>query len=68
MDNENSNLKKRLTLMIHMPLFCTIGGICLLISGIDSKDKPTIIVASFVLLLDLIMIVAFLIDWFRRKK
>ena len=36
-------------------------------SGIESNDKPTIIVASFVLLLDVVMIVAFLIDWFRRK-
>ena len=67
MDNENSNHKKRLALMILTPLFCTIGGLCLLMSGIESNDKPTIIVASFVLLLDVVMIVVFLIDWFRRK-
>ncbi len=67
MENENNNKAKKLALMILAPLFCTIGGICLLMSGLEDSDKPTVIVAGFILLLDLIMVVAFLVDYFRKR-
>ena len=67
MENEQSNTKKRLALMMLAPLFCTIDGICLLMSGLEDNSKPTIIVSCFILLLDLVMIVCFLVDWFRKR-
>ncbi len=48
-------------------LILTISGISLLVSGLQDSDKPTVIVAGFCLLLDLIMIVAFLVDFFRKR-
>ncbi|MBQ7609691.1 MAG: hypothetical protein IJU74_01175 [Bacteroidales bacterium] len=49
-------------------LVLTISGISLLVSGLQDSDKPTVIVAGFCLLLDLIMIVAFLVDFFRKRN
>lgn len=48
-------------------LITTISGISLLVSGLHDSHKQTVIVAGFILLLDLIMIVAFLVDYFRKK-
>ena len=48
-------------------LILTISGISLLVSGLQDSDKPTVIVAGLILLLDLIMIVAFLVDYFRKR-
>ncbi len=67
MKNENNDTKKKLALMILAPLFCTIGGVSLFMSGLEDNDKPTIIVACFILLLDVVMIVAFLADWFKKR-
>ena len=67
MENEKNNTKKKLVFMILAPLFCTIGGISLLISGLEDNNKPTIFVACFILFLDIVMIVAFLIDRFRKS-
>ena len=39
----------------------------LLVSGLQDSDTPTIIIAGFILLLDLIMIVAYLVDYFRKR-
>ena len=68
MENEKKNKAKKLALMILAPLFCTIAGVCLLLSGLGDNDKPTIFVACFVLLLDLVMIVCFLYDWFKKRR
>ncbi len=67
MKNENNDTKKRLVLMILAPLFSTIGGISLLMSGLEDNDKPTVIVACFILLVSVVMVVAFLADWFRKR-
>lgn len=48
-------------------LITTISGISLLVSGLHDSHKPTVIVAGFILLLDLIMIVAFLVDYLRKS-
>ena len=53
--------------MILGPLFCSIGCIILLMSGLEDDDKLTIIIACFCLLLNLVMIVESLIDWFRKR-
>ena len=63
MDNKN----KRLAIMILGPLFSSIGCIILLMSGLEDDDKLTIIIACFCLLLNLVMIVESLIDWFRKR-
>ena len=67
MDNEKDNKRKRLALNIFGPLSCTIAGISLLMSGLDDNSKPTIIVACFILFLDIVIIVAILVDRLRKK-
>ena len=37
-------------------------------SGLQDSDKPTVFIAGFCLLLDFIMIVAFLLDYFRKRN
>ena len=66
MKKENNNSKKIIWYCIAA-LVLTISGISLLVSGFQDSDKPTVIVAGFILLLDLIMIVAFLVDYFRKR-
>ena len=66
MKKGNNNSKKIIWYSIAA-LILTIGGISLLVSGLQDSDKPTVIVAGFILLLDLIMIVAFLVDYFRKR-
>lgn len=66
MKKENKNSKK-ITWYSLAALVLTISGIGLLMSGLQDSDKSTVIVAGFILLLDLIMIVAFLVDYFRKK-
>ena len=66
MKKENNNSKKIIWYSIAA-LVLTISGISLLVSGLQDSDKPTVVVAGFCLLLDLIMIVAFLIDLFRKR-
>ncbi|MBQ6244926.1 MAG: hypothetical protein IJK55_09480 [Bacteroidales bacterium] len=66
MKKENNNSKKIIWYSIAA-LVLTIGGISLLVSGLQDSDKPIVFVAGFCLLLDLIMIVAFLIDLFRKR-
>lgn len=53
--------------MILVPLFCTIGGISLLVSGLEDGSIPVIIVGCFILVLVIVMVVAFLMDWFSKK-
>ena len=67
MENGNKNRKKQLALKILAPLFCTIGGISLLMSSLEDHSKPTLVVACIILLLDLVMIVAFFIDGLRKR-
>ena len=67
MKKENNNSKKIIWYSIAA-LVLTISGISLLVSGLQDSDKPTVIVAGFCLLLDLIMIVAFFVDFFRKRK
>ena len=45
----------------------TCSGIGLLVSGFHNGDNPTVIVAGFTLLLDLIVIVAFLVDYLKKR-
>ena len=66
MKKENNNSKKIIWYSIAA-LVLTIGGISLLVSGLQDSDKPIVVVAGFCLLLDLIMIVAFLVDYFRKR-
>ena len=66
MKKENNNPKKIIWYSIAA-LVLTISGICLLVSGLQDSEKPAVIVAGFILLLDLIMIVAFLVDYFRKR-
>ena len=66
MKKENNNSKKIIWYSIAA-LVLTISGISLFVSGLRDSDKPTVIVAGFILLLDLIMIVAFLVDYFRKR-
>ena len=66
MKKENVNSKKIIWYSIAA-LVLTIGGISLLVSGLQDGDKPTVIVAGFCILLDLIMIAAFLVDCFRKR-
>ena len=44
---------------------CT--GISLLVIGFHNGDNPTVIVAGFTFLLDLIVIVAFLVDYLKKR-
>ena len=48
-------------------LVLTVSGIGLLVSGLQDSDKPTVIIAGFMLLLVLVIIVAFLVDYFRKR-
>ena len=66
MKKEN-NKSKKIIWYIIAALVLTISGISLLVSGLQDGDKPTVIVAGFILFLDLIMIVAFLVDYFRKR-
>ena len=66
MKKETYNSKKIIWYSIAA-LVLTICGISLLVSGLQDGDKPTVIVAGFILLLDLIMIIAFLVDYFRMR-
>ena len=66
MKKENNNPKKIIWYSIAA-LVLTIYGISLLVSGLQDSEKPAVIVAGFILLLDLIMIVAFLVDYFRKR-
>ena len=66
MKKENHNSKKIIWYSLAA-LVLTISGISLLVSGLQDSDKPTVIVAGLILLLDLIMIVAFLVDYFRKR-
>ena len=66
MKKENNNSKKIIWYSIAA-LVLTISGISLFVSGLRDSDKPTVIVAGFILLLVLIMIVAFLVDYFRKR-
>ncbi len=59
---------KKNAFMILAPLFCTISGISLLMSGLEDNSTPTIIVACVILLLDIVMVIAFLIDRLKRKQ
>jgi uncharacterized membrane protein YhaH (DUF805 family) len=63
---ENKNSKKIIWYSLAA-LITTISGISLLVSGLHDSHKPTVIVAGFILLLDLIMIVAFLVDYLRKS-
>ena len=67
MENEKNNKIKEIALMILVPLFCTIGGISLLVSGLEDGSIPVIIVGCFILVLVIIMVIAFLMDWFSKK-
>ena len=66
MKKENKYSKKIIWYSLAA-LVLTIGGISLLLSALQDGDKPTVIVAGSILLLDLIMIVAFLVDYFRKR-
>jgi len=66
MKKENNNSKKIIWYSLAS-LGLTFSGIGLLVSGLQDSDKPTVIVAGFCLLLDFIMIVAFLVDYFRKR-
>lgn len=66
MNKENNNSKKIIWYSIAA-LVLTISGISLLVSGLHDSHKQTVIVAGFILLLDLIMIVAFLVDYLRKS-
>ena len=66
MKKENKNSKKIIWYSLAA-LVLTVSGISLLVSGLQDSHKPTVIVAGFILLLDLIMIVAFLVDYFRKR-
>ena len=67
MDNEKDNTRKRLTFNILAALSCTFAGISLLMSGLGDNSKPTIIVACFILLLDIVIIVSILVDRLRKN-
>ena len=67
MGNKNNTSKKSLALKILLSLVCTISGVCLLMSGLEENSKPYIIIASFILLLDLIMIIASILDGVRKR-
>lgn len=67
MENEKNNTIKEKALMILVPLFCTIGGISLLVSGLEDGSTPIIIVACFILILVIVMVVAFLMDWLNKR-
>lgn len=45
----------------------TCSGISLLVIGFHNGDNPTLIFAGFTLLLDLIVIVAFLVDYLKKR-
>ena len=66
MKKEKNNSKKIIWYSLSA-LALTVSGICLLVSGLQDSDKPTVIVAGVILLLDLIIIVAFLVDYFRKR-
>ena len=65
-EKENNNSKKIIWYSIAA-LLLTVSGISLLVSGLQESDKTTVIVAGFCLLLDLIMIVASLVDYYRKR-
>lgn len=66
MKKENNNSKK-IFWYSFAALSLTCSGIGLLSSGFQDGDKPTVIVAGFILLLNLIMIVAFFVDYLRKR-
>ena len=66
MKKENNSSKKIFWDCIAA-LGLTFSGIGVLMSGLQDGNKPTVIVAGFILLLDLITIVAFLVDFFRKR-
>lgn len=66
MKKGNFNSKKIIWYSIAA-LVLTISSIFLLVSGLQDSDRPIVIVAAFTLLLDLIMIVAFAVDCFRKR-
>ena len=66
MKRENNNSKKIIWYSLAV-LISTISGISLLVNGLRDNDKLTVIIAGFILLLDLIMIVAFLVDYLRKS-
>ena len=66
MKKENKKSKKIIWYSLAA-LVLTVSGIGLLVSGLQDSDKPTVIIAGFMLLLVLVMIVAFLVDYFRKR-
>ena len=66
MKKENKNSKKIIWYSLAA-LVLTVSGIGLLVSGLQDSDKPTVIIAGFMLLLVLVIIVAFLVDFFRKR-
>ena len=66
MKKENKNSKKIIWYSLAA-LVLTVSGIGLLVSGLQDSDKPTVIIAGFMLLLVLVIIVAFLVDYFRKR-
>lgn len=64
MKNNNS---KKIFWYSFAALSLTCSGIGLLVSGFQDGDKPTVIVAGFTLLLDLIVIVTFLVDYLKKR-
>jgi hypothetical protein len=66
MNKENENSKKIIWYSLAA-LSLTFSGISLLVSGLQDSNISTVIVAGFILLLDLIMIVAFLVEYFRKR-
>ena len=66
MKKESKNSKKIIWYSLAA-LVLAISGISLLVSGLQDSDKLTVTIAGFILLLDVIMIVAFLVDCFRKR-
>lgn len=66
MENKNKNSKKRTAMMVLAPLFLTIAGVTLTLSGLRDNDMLVTILAIIILLFDVILIVSFFLD--RKKK
>lgn len=66
MENKNKNSKKRTAMMVLAPLFLTIAGVTLTLSGLRDNDMFVTILAIIILLFDVILIVSFFLD--RKKK
>ena len=64
-DMENESKKNKLIFLA--PLLCIIGGLALLLSGLESGEKTIVILAIAVLVLALISLGCFLYDRIKEK-